>query len=482
MKRAIIFGLTVVLTASCVDSLDDYNIDKKRASAVPASTLFSNAVKDLIDNFTTPNVNVNNFRFYIQYWTAVTYTQEPRYDLTSRTIPQNFWTPFYRDALSDLKESRRLIDADGTLLPAVKANQVAQTEIMSVLAWSSLVNTFGNVPYSKALSTATTLPSYDNAETIYTDILVRLDEALANLNASAAGMPASSDVMYGGNITKWIKFGNSLKLRLAMIIADKNPTKAQTMVTQVTSDLTKLISSNAENARHTYLSSSPNNNPISNNTIAPFTTRQDFVVSETIVNKMNGLNDPRRPFYFTSIGGNFVGGVNGFPNSYASTSHISDKITSPTFEGLFMDYAEVQFLLAEAVERGFLNGVAGDFYREAITASITYWGGTVAEANTYLAQPSVAYSTATGNYKQKIGEQKWIALYNRGYDSWVEWRRLDFPVLTPVSGSGVPTGLIIPLRLIYPVSEQTQNGKSYSDASNTIGGDLTSVRIFWDMN
>jgi hypothetical protein len=482
MKKILIYVLAIVFTTSCVDTLDDYNIDKKRASAVPASTLFSNAVKDLIDNLTKPSVNVNNFRFYVQYWSAVTYTQEPRYDLTSRTIPQGFWTPFYRDALSDLLEAKRVIEGDATLLPAVKTNQIAQTEIMSVLAWSSLVNTFGNVPYSKALSASTTLPAYDDAATIYADILSRLDAALASLDPNAAGMSATSDILYAGNIIKWVKFGNSLKLRLAMILADKDPAKAKTLAQAATADLAKLINSNTENARHTYLASAPNNNPISSSTVPPFTTRQDYVVSETIVNKMNALSDPRRKFYFTDVSGNYVGGINGFPNTYASTSHIGDKITSPTFEGLFMDYSEVQFLLAEAVERGFIAGAAEQYYNSAITASITYWGGTATDATTYLAQPSVAYTTATGNYKQKIGEQKWLALYNRGYDSWVEWRRLDYPTLAPVSGSGVPAGLIIPLRLIYPVSEQTQNGDSYTAASTAIGGDKTSIKIFWDMN
>ncbi|MEO8471240.1 MAG: SusD/RagB family nutrient-binding outer membrane lipoprotein [Chryseolinea sp.] len=483
MKTKFILLLIASFTTACVDSLDDYNVDQKRASVVPASTLFSNALKDLSDNFATPNVNVNNFRFYIQYWTAVTYTVEPRYDMTSRLIPQNFWTPFYRDALSDLKESKRIIENDPLLIDKVKANQVAQTEIMSVLAWSSLINTFGNIPYSEALDPlSTTLPKYDDMETVYAAILIRLDAAIAAMDATEAGMSSVSDVMYGGDITKWLKFGNSLKLRLAMILADKDPTKAKTLVQEATSNPENLIASNEENARHPYLSSAPNNNPISNNTIAPFTTRQDFVVSETVVNKLNSLNDPRRPFYFTDVDGAYVGGVNGFPNTYATTSHISTKVTAPTFENLFMDYAEVQFLLAEAVERGFISGVAEEFYDNAILGSITYWGGSTTAAADYLAQPTVAYTTAIGDFKQKIGEQKWIALYNRGYDAWVEWRRLDFPQLLPVSGTGVPAGLIIPLRLIYPVSEQTQNGDSYLEAVSEMGGDNTAVKVFWDIH
>ncbi len=142
-----------------------------------------------------------------------------------------------------------------------------------------------------------------------------------------------------------------------------------------------------------------------------------------------------------------------------------------------MDYSEVQFLLAEAVERGFIAGTAETYYNNAITASIIYWGGLASDATAYLAQPSVAYTTATGNYKEKIGVQKWIALNNRGYEAWVEWRRLDYPVLAPA----LPT-LVIPKRLIFPVSEQTQNGTAYTAAAAAMGGDLTTTKLFWDVN
>jgi hypothetical protein len=147
-KIFVLLLLTTTLITSCVDDLKDYNIDQKRASAVPAPTLFANAVKSLIDVLNTPNVNTNNFRLYVQQWATVTYTAEPRYDMTSRTIPQSWWQTIYRDVISDLKEARRLITADNLLVAEVKANQLAQIEVMECYAWSVLVNTFGNVPYS----------------------------------------------------------------------------------------------------------------------------------------------------------------------------------------------------------------------------------------------------------------------------------------------------------------------------------------------
>ena len=198
---------------------------------------------------------------------------------------------------------------------------------------------------------------------------------------------------------------------------------------------------------------------------------------------MNALNDPRRQFYFTTVGGAFIGGNYGFSNPYANFSHVTAKIIDPTFEALLIDHSEVEFLLAEAVERGFtVTGTAAEHYANAIRSSITYWGGTIADANAYLAQPAVAYATAAGTYKQKIGTQKWIALNNRGWDAWVEWRRLDYPALLPPSGPSIPNALSIPMRMIFPVNEQTVNGDQWTAAAAKYATDSPNVKLFWDAN
>lgn len=125
-----------------------------------------------------------------------------------------------------------------------------------------------------------------------------------------------------------------------------------------------------------------------------------------------------------------------------------------------------------------MPGTAAEHYTNAITASIVNWGGTAAEAQAYLAQPTVAYATAAGDWRQKIGTQKWIALYNRGYDAWVEWRRLDYPTLTPPANM---TQKDIPVRFTYPVQEQNLNTANYQTASTSIGGDVIGTRLFWDV-
>ncbi|MCE6990224.1 SusD/RagB family nutrient-binding outer membrane lipoprotein [Dyadobacter sp. CY323] len=477
MKKLIIFLLPVVLLASCVDSLDDYNINEKKATVVPPATLFSNALKGLADVLTTPSVNTNNYRLYVQHWSTTTYLDEPRYNLTARTIPQALWQAVYRDVISDLNEAKKILNADALLDAKVKANQLAQLEIMEVYSWAVLVNTFGNVPYTEALDPTNPLPKYDDAKTVYDAILVRLDAALAGITPTTAGF-TTGDLIYKGDMAKWSKFGNSLKLKLGMIIADVDAAKAKTLVAAAAPNV---FTSNADKAAFPYIGTPPNYNPIAQNLNILYSTRQDFVGSSTLIDPLNALNDPRRSSFFTTVGDKYVGGNYGFLNTYANFSKVGTKIIEPTLEGLLMDYAEVEFFLAEAVERGFItSGTAASHYNNAVTASITYWGGTPAEAAAYLAQPAVAYATAKGDYKEKIGFQKWIALYNRGWEAWVEWRRLDYPKLSPPTGGSAPAGLAIPVRIIYPINEQTLNPANREAAGTAIGGDLATTKLWWD--
>ncbi|KAA0991655.1 SusD/RagB family nutrient-binding outer membrane lipoprotein [Dyadobacter aurulentus] len=485
MKRLIIFFLPILLMTACVDSLDDYNVDAKRPSEVPPVTLFSNALKGLADTLTSPNVNVNNYRLYVQHWATTTYLDEPRYNVTARTVPQAFWQGIYKGVISDLNEARRLLNADEFIVPANKTVQLAQIEVVEVMAWATLVNTFGNIPYTEALNTDNVLPKYDDAKTVYDALLVRLDAAIPAF--STTGVPfENGDLLYEGDLAQWAKFANSLKLKLAMIIADSDPAKAKQLVAEAAP---KVFTSNSDNAAFPYISTPPNYNVIAQNLNPLYSSRQDFVAASTIVNPLKDLKDPRLPAFFTTNEDDvYVGGAYGFSNTYSAFSHVGDNIIEPDLEGLFLDYSEVEFLLAEAVERGFIAGSAADHYNKGVGASIEYWlrnidqpAATITAATAaYLAQPKVAYTTASTNWKEKIGFQKWLALYNRGWESWVEWRRLDFPKLLPPTGGNAPAGLAIPVRMIYPINEQTLNGANREAAASAIGGDLVTTKLWWD--
>ncbi len=473
MKKYLILTISICSLAACTKNLSDYNDQTKAASTVPAPTLFSNAVRNLTDALTSSSVNTNVFRLVSQHWTTTTYTDEPRYDFFTRNIPQRWWTVLYKDVLADLKECKRLIPASVGLTNGAKANQTAITDLMQVYTYAVLVNTFGNVPYTKALDPDNLFPVYDDAKTIYTDLLARLDADITAMTTTDKGFDASQDIVYGGSMQSWIKFAHSLKIRMAMTIADDDNAKAKAAVEA--SDA-KAFAGASDNALFKYYAITPNNNPIWTDLVQ--SKRQDFIGCATLIDNLNTLSDPRLKLYFRpNDAGNYVGGTPGSTNTYSLFAKASDKILAMDFPSLLLDYSEIEFYRAEAIERGYaVSGTAAGHYNKAIAASIIYWGGTPADTVAYLARPDVAYATAAGTWKQKIGFQKWIALYNRGYETWTELRRLDYPALpAPVEAKSV-----FPTRFTYPTNEQTLNNKNYTDAAKAIGEDKVFIKVFWD--
>lgn len=463
----------VLLLTACTKNITSYNDETKRPAVVPAPTLFSNAVKNLADGLANASVNINVFRFTVKHWAMAVYQDEAQYDFTTRGIPQAWWTRMYRDVLNDLKESAKVISADATLDPGVAANQLAIVDLMQVYTYNVLVNTFGNVPYKEALDPNNLFPVYDDAKTIYTDLLKRLADDISKLNASNAGFAKADDLVYGGKVAGWIKFANTLQMKMGMTIADVDPATAKAAVEA--SDA-KAITAAADNAQLKYLATSPNTNPLYTDIVLG--GRSDYIAAKDLMDPLINLNDPRKSLYFgTNNAGNYAGGIVGKVNTFSDFSKPSSTVSAPDAALLFADYVETEFLRAEAIERGFnVTGTAEQHYNNAITASIVYWGGSAADAGTYLSQTQVAYSTATGDWKQKIGFQKWIGLYNRPFDGWTELRRLDYPVLTPpvAAKSGFPN------RFPYPGNEQQLNGTNYTAAAAIMGGDQVTFKLFWD--
>lgn len=470
MKKILLLPVLLMLFASCNKDLSHLNVDTKRPAVVPSATLFSNGVRNLADQLASPNVNLNIFVLITQQWTEVTYTDESNYDLGTRAVTDAWWRALYKSILVNFEASRKLIPTDVSDADQQK-NELAMLDVMEVYTWSVLVNTFGDIPYTEALDPTNLFPKYDDAKTVYYDLLTRLDADIAALNTSADSF-GSADLIYGGDVAKWIKFANSLKLRMGILLADSDPAKAQSVVEAAAPNV---FTSNSDNAVFAYTTTTPNVNPVWTNLVQ--SGRNDYVPSNTIIDIMNADNDPRRPFYFSTYNGQFVGGENGSGNTFSILSHPSDLVEMQDFPYTFLSYSEVEFILAEAVERGYnVAGTAAEHYTDAVTASLTSWGVSSTDITTYLAKPSVAYATATGTYKQKIGMQQYIALYMDGFDAWTVQRRLDYPELVaPVDAKSA-----YPVRYTYPVDEENLNSGSWSAASTAMGGDKVDTKLFWD--
>lgn len=481
MKKIVLLISFLALTASCSDDITGLNTDTKNPTTAKPEFLFTNAQKTLVDQMVNASVNRNVFRLLVQHWAETTYPDESQYNLVTRPIPDTHFTTLYRDVLRDFKESNILLSKTvtaGASEAAILANKKAIIEIMNAYTFSVLVDSFGNVPYSEALDIeAHPLPKYDDAQTIYKDLIGKLAAAQAALNVSEASF-GSADLIYGGNSAKWKKFANTLRLRLAINMADVDATYASAQATAAIS--AGIMTSNTDNANLNYLGAQPNANPLFADIVA--SGRKDFVIADTFVNKLEALSDPRRAKYFTFAPGTSIykGGVYGSSNSYTNFSTINNTILAPDYPGTILTYSEQEFLLAEAAARGITAaGVASTHYNNGIIASMDSWGVTSNDAANYLAA-NPFNGTSTAAWKKSIGEQSWIALYNRGFEAWNSWRRLDFPVLV-APATTYNDIKSVPTRLTYPAGEATVNSTNVTAAAATVtGGDKLTSRIFWD--
>jgi hypothetical protein len=500
MKRIICFLSIVFLISSCSD-LTDLNVDDKNPSKVPASSLFTSAEKGIAEQVVNTSVNKNIFRLVNQQWTETTYTDESVYQWTTRKISDNHWGAFYAGtttndgSFGDLEKAKSFIESEVIIASdpnfiaktSIKKNQLAMIDILIVYSYQILVDTFGDIPYSEAQKGSVNyLPKYDKALNIYKDLIVRLDNDIASINPSEPGF-GNADVIYGDKLSQWIKFANGVKLKLAINLKASG-LEGAIADAAIISASKGVFTSNADNAKIAYEKDVPNTNPLYVELVS--SGRHDFVPAKPFVDALVAKNDPRTNVYFAQNLKDddgkilpYKGGIIGVKNSFGKFTHVSDLIQLPDFKGTLMDYAEMEFLLAEAVERGIaVNGDAASHYTNAITASMEDWGILQADINTYITQSSVAYATAAGTWQQKIGEQAWYALFNRGFEGWTSTRRLDFPLLVPPSNADAAAEGQIPSRMTYPIREQTLNAANYGAAAIAIGGDKLKTKLFWDKN
>jgi Starch-binding associating with outer membrane len=467
----------VVLAFSCTKPLNSLNVDPKSSTVALPAALYTEAQKQFSDVTTAPNIAVSPFRVVSQEWTENSYTYEAIYDFAVYDCPDGWWNGMYINVIHNAELAKQAFPVNFQGTAGALKNDLAITDLLEVYAYEELVATYGNIPYSQAENKAIPFPKYDDAKTVYTDLLMRIDTCIAAMDVNESAM-GSADLVYAGSVTQWIRFAASLKLRMAMLLADVDPTTAAAKVNEAIT--TGVFQSNSDNALFAYdAASAGNSNQIW--VALAYGGRHDFVPANLLVSTMVGWNDPRLPNYFTEYNGGYSGGIPGQGNGYGLFSDFGSALYTANLPADWLDYSEVQFYLAEAVERGFIPGSAATYYNNAISASIQFWGdNNAADATAYLAQPSVNYATAAGTWKQKIGYQRWISNYNRNWESWTDIRRLGYPDIDVVSP---PVGAIstFPLRLYYPINEVSSNPNNWSSAAGKIPGgqDVVTAKLFW---
>ncbi len=472
-KLALLLPFAFVMGA-CEDNFEEINTNPNVPEVPTPSFVLTNALESTIDRQFGVEVSMDGGDIIVQHLAKIQYPDEDAYFFRTTTY-QNIWNGFYAQGLEDFSSIVRLGEQQNN------PNYQAVGLIMRSYTFSLLTDIYGDIPYTEALrlKEGIVAPKYDKQQDVYKGILAELEQANTLINLSSNDI--SGDILFDGDMLQWKKFANSLRLRLAMRMIDADRAFAEPIIRQVLADDSNLIQSNDENAQLIYRGSAPNNNPINENR----KTRDDHRVSKTLVTKLQALSDPRLAVFaeLPEAGGDYVGVQNGLDAETANglglsrTSKLGSYFTRAEAPGVLMTYSEVLFLTAEAIARGIISGNTEMIYMDAIQASMEQFGITDNDAiEDYLAQPEIAYNPV--NFKESIGNQKWVALFGQGLEAWSEYRRLDYPNDLKPGPEAALTRL--PTRLRYPGNEQSVNLTNYQAAIANQGPDNLTTKLWWD--
>lgn len=475
-------SLLAILLSSC-DDFGSLNNDPNSPSQVRTELLLTNAETSISDAIAAPIPTL-----YVQYIAETQYTDDQEYRSTNASF--NGW---YTGPLQNLQTIIDLNSDEATrndvLSGGSNNNQIAVARILKVYFYQMMTDRWGMIPYSEALQGSQNFaPSYDRQMAIYEDLFTELEEAVTQIDD---GPPVNGDILFSGDMDQWVRFANSLRARAALRLADAAPEMAEAEFTAAYN--AGLID---EDVLYPYLAEANNENPW----YTRFQTRTDYAIHITIADYMKELEDHRilkyanpAPNYSDSDGQVSFDEIRGMPFLLDAGELTNDEISFPGAAiGAggpsvgqqdaplpIITVAEMNFAVAEAIERGWVAGSAAEFYESGIRASWQQWG-VYDEDNfaAYMAQPEVEYGTDI--WQAQIGTQKWVALFPSGYEAWSEWRRLGYPELEP-NPFGVGAEPQIPARYTYPSSETNLNSANYEEAVDIQGPDTPATRVEWDV-
>lgn len=471
MKKISVLFIAVLglLSSSCDKDFETVNIDPNNSVAVPAHLLLGNIIRVNQNVIYGMQQGGDMGMCWAQHVSKVQYNDEERY-IPRRGSIDVVWNTLYASVIADAQSMYDLAEAEGN--SSLKGISL----VLQANAFQILTDLYGPIPFKEFNKTGVFKPTYDSQEVVYDGIIKLLNDANTLLSSSNGTVPATSDILYGGKIANWKILANSLKLKALMRIAKVKDVKSEI---QSLVNSGNLMSSNADSAQLTYLSAQPDANPIYETVV--FGTREEYKVSSILVEKLKLLNDKRLNVYASvNNESKYVGNIPGEENSgnYKGFSSLGSKYLSATLPGVILSNAQVQFLLAEAANEGYISGgisTASTYYNKGITANFEF-NGIQSEAAAYIAQGSVMLGNQA-DARQKIAEQSWIALFGQGFEAWTEWRRTSYPILLPCVNAAETS---IPSRLYYNSQEVSLNRDKYTAASASLsGGDKLTSRLWW---
>ena len=430
------------------------------------------------------------------------------------------FNPIYTDMVPQVQSITKAADPSSA--------EAALADIVWVLGFHRVTDYWGPIPYFAAGQPGNSVP-YDAQDKIYDDFFKKLTAAVDILKTKTGETPYGSfDLIYGGNVTKWIKFANTLRLRLALRISKVDPARAKT-------EAEAAVASGV-------LTDSPGDDALiqkslkgdDNNGLAIMSDWNEFRMSASMESVLKGYQDPRLGVYFLPDGatkanpngnGNYDGLRNGLTSTQLTESvnlpganaKVGKRWSSPDFGGNanyletpqnIMAASEAYFLRAEGALLGWnMNGTAKSLYEDGITNSMKQWGITDAAAITayinsnnvpvapadYLNSPAVSdapikFAADEATQKEQVAIQKWLAIFPDGTEAWADYRRSRAFILYPVANSenpDIPDPTAKWIRRIPFLLSETQNNKAAVEAAIPLlgtGGDKLTTPLWWDKN
>jgi hypothetical protein len=469
-RGAALLAALALTAGGCDDGLADLNENPNDPVEVSADYLFPNAVEAAVGRVVGAGLNVDLVGLWVQHYAEFEIPIEDLYELTDSRVSAH-WDGFWVGPMQDLQE----------VIEEGQAMERPNTEAMGLImkAWTAqaITDLYGDIGYSEALrgrdqSSGTTV-SYDTQEEVYRTLIDEVTTAAGLLDPDALHME-DADLIYDGDMDRWARFANSLRMRLAMRLSDVAAGYAAEEFQAAYA--AGGFGSNDDSAILWYLDDGVNRHPVHVLYLSPI----KHSLSSTLVDTLQSLADPRLPvFAQANAFGEYRGAPNGsLPHEAAdSMSLIGTFYSRADAPGKLLTYAEVLFLQAEAAERGWIADDAASLYAAGIRASMEFNGVAESDIVDYLAQPEVVYAGGAAGLDQ-IALQKWIALFGNGLEAYSEWRRTGIPVLEP--GPDVQNDGLIPVRLFYPASEQSLNGAAVEEARARQDGATMNSRVWWD--
>jgi len=479
---------------SCTGDFEKLNTPPTSILTIDPGLILSKVEKDatFAEGYEYPN---NQFGSWIQHWAGGPVISSSRY---VQQPDDGTWGLNY-SLIENISQIRNQLLKGRESDPKART-KLAIARIVEISIWQRHTDLFGDVPFSESalgVESVKNQPKFDTQESIYQTLIKDLDIAISQINVTDESY-GTADFFFKGNATLWKKYANSIKLRLGMRIRYGNPALAQKTVTEAMGQV--LMESNADNATVPTFNDATNSNvhPVLNQWL---TGSPDLkYLAAPFVNQLVDTNDPRLAALVQPTVNSVKAGKSAYKGigvaltdsllktvikddfSTASQATFFNKVFSPAIPCIAMSFSDVSFYKAEAALEGWgaTPDQAEKFYQDGVKAALAQspYNITSVPANF---QKELSFSGLTKEQMlNKIGTQKWIQLFGRSYEAFIEWRRMSYPILKAGPNLGSTNGTI-PRRTAYASNEALLNSVNYKEASARLSsGDSYISKVWWD--